>query len=107
MYADIPAAAYSAIRTTCNLIFQLNIHKQESWGIRDPEREYWQLCVFWTVYLVDQHISLSCGRPASLSDHCEGVETPEAFCSRVSSEKISQVIADRPRLQYPHTLLPT
>ncbi|KAF2825230.1 hypothetical protein CC86DRAFT_40646 [Ophiobolus disseminans] len=83
-YADIPALAYSAIRTACTTLLQQNLHKQTTWQTSDPEQGYWQTCVFWTTYVTDHSISMSCGRPTSMQIKDIDVETPQAHTSRIS-----------------------
>lgn len=65
------------------MALQQNMHRRAvSDEISDGE-VYWRLCVFWTIYVADQVISLSCGRPASLYINDIDVETPDVYCHRV------------------------
>jgi hypothetical protein len=75
--------AYNAIRTACTAVLQQNLHQQSTWTDLNPEQLYWQLCVFWNVYIADRTISISCGRPASFHKDDISIETCEEVYNRV------------------------
>ncbi|KAH4926486.1 hypothetical protein HBI73_146820 [Parastagonospora nodorum] len=97
-YADIPALAYAAIRTTCTVALQQNLHQQSAWGAElDVEQMQWRLYLFWNIRLSDHAISLSCGRPPSLHMDDINVETPEAFWNRT---QLNILLPDSGRRHY-------
>ncbi|KAH7070132.1 hypothetical protein FB567DRAFT_598677 [Paraphoma chrysanthemicola] len=85
MYSDLPALAYSAIRTACTAALEQNLHQQPAWSDIDPEQTYWRICVFWNVHITDRLISVSCGRPASFQAEHVQVELPGDFYDRQAS----------------------
>ncbi|KAH7381377.1 hypothetical protein DE146DRAFT_670431 [Phaeosphaeria sp. MPI-PUGE-AT-0046c] len=85
-YADMPALAYGAIRTTCTAVLQHNFHQQSTWAKMEDEHIYHRLCVLWNVVVSDRAISLSCGRPASLNMEDLNVELPGNFLDQSQAD---------------------
>ncbi|KAF1911943.1 hypothetical protein BDU57DRAFT_523209 [Ampelomyces quisqualis] len=79
VYADLPALAYTAMRTTCTALLHQNLHQQSMWSDADVEQVYRRVVVFWNVYISDHTISMSCGRPASLSKEAIDVTTTDSL----------------------------
>ncbi|KAF2870375.1 fungal-specific transcription factor domain-containing protein [Massariosphaeria phaeospora] len=67
-YADKPNAAYNVIGLACRLVFQFSLHRQSSWRGCSPFQVHMRQRIFWTVYVADRHIALSCARPYGLRD---------------------------------------
>lgn len=87
-YTDLPALAYGAMRKTCTAVLQQNLHQQSMWTQIESEEVYKRICVVWNVVISDRTISLSCGRPASLTLGDLSVELPHEFHNRVSTLNI-------------------
>jgi hypothetical protein len=87
--ADEPNAAYNAIGTACRLCFQSGLHQQSSWRNHTPFEIHMRQRVFWTVYLLDKTISLSCGRPYCIRDSDIDIEQPAYIVDKVRESSLS------------------
>lgn len=81
--ADIPNAAYNAIGLACRLCFQFGLHQQSSWRNYTPFEIHMRQRIFWTAYILDRKISLSCGRPYCIREPGIDIEQPAYLPDRV------------------------
>lgn len=84
MYTNRPGTAYDTIGLAGTSCFNGGLHCDFDWGSRDDTDQ--RCLIFWTVYVLDRQISLSCGKPYRIRDFHAAVE--KALCDAYKARNI-------------------
>lgn len=80
---DQPSLAYNTIGLVSRLVLQQGLNRQIVLQKDRVWESFERLRVFWSVFIADRRISLSCRRPYSLRESDIDVERPSDLYQRV------------------------